>query len=1030
MLLISRSLFPRMAEASENECDQLVMDTSSKKQASDSSHPENFCAEGENLNESCHAELENNVQACIVAAEMKDSESKTTVITTENEENKSVFLKAIELSPCQQGIKTLSHEKAEGNVSKTESVMRGEMMIAENENNSFVDKDKEGNDSETDPLESNKTNDHIEQTETDGQDNSESVVKGNDIKESEIEDLQIVKLDENSNSKPKDVHFSSPLVVVHEYKYASQVSCSQSTVNLSNLDNSQTLDDDVSGDEGLDDKNNEHINKINKSLSKVSDVVAESDAKKAVATITPGGDCFSVQVNESIDCEKEIPSKELSQDAIMNELVDKTTETVVLESENNDQLRMVPIVKEDKPVKSGKESSAVVLSCALNSPLIQGDQDTSTYLITQEKFSKQPLPNMESEYVLKASKEMFSEELIKPLNTDKSLATNRPKESCLEKNDRDELRTEISQSKELEDSPDLFMSSSDQTVVVYNESEKEKETTQICKHVKSLSFSEQEYEAPELTDRDVDEIIDNKEELSKEENVVNDLKENEAVKDNSQNDLFDSAERIVKSDNVSELSKKSNNEPEKDLDDNKDKLIKESFVMMDSSQKDLFDSDSVYSDRMAEEREKANDKEMAIDINSIQNKGINPNLEDSSQKDLFGSDISSENISCTELQIITYQEDMKGIQNMPEVTNITHVEDPQKCENKEEMITETTSSPEKDTVGMNMEHNKDNEVKEDTGAAKIFYVGVKRKADEHDENQSLKSFKLSDAGKQVLTSSFNTEVIPRKRHSLFKNSVVNETEHPAKRAKSSEPDSDLSETETMSPILPIGIKTLAEIASDVINSLEEDLIWKHEISDKEADHKIRSKAEQKTKDENSEVMKSKVSIDSQNLVTKLESDNNEVDTNIAYHTSGVEYNMESKESVELETDTIADSNMATEENSVVPALSPNHTSEAGQSDEDTIRNEIAIKESQVRNSPEQVTGSPGFVSALEYHSQCSQNSSTGFEPKTFSQDIVMSSQGSDHSVPIICGKDVHSVTEVYEEGIETTDLNKTGKNVI
>ena len=1029
MLLISRSLFPRMAEASENECDQLMMDTSSKKQASDSSGPENLCAEGENLNESCHAELENNVQACIVAAEMKDSESKTTVITTENEENKSVFLKAIELSPCQQGIKTLSHEKAEGNVSKTESVMRGEMMITENENNSFVDKDKEGNDSETDPLESNKTNDHIKQTETDGQDNSESVVKCNDIKETETEDLQIVKLDENSNSKPKDVHFSSPLVVVHEYKYASQVSCSQSTVNLSDLDNSKTLDDDVSGDEGLDDENNEHINKIKKSLSKVSDVVAESDAKKAVATITSGGDCFSVQVNESIDCEKEIPSKELSQDVIMNELVDKTTETVVFESENNDQLRMVPIVKEDKPVKRGKESSAVVLSCALNSPLIQGDQDTSTYLITQEKFSKQPLPNMESEYVLKASKEMFSEELIKPFNTDKSLATNRRKGSCLEKNDRDELRTEISQSKELEDSPDLFMSSSDQTVVVYNESEKEKETTQISEHVKSLSFSEQEYEASELTDRDVDEIIDYKEELSKEENVVNDLKENEAVKDNSQNDLFDSAERIVKSDNASELSKKSNNGPEKNLDDNKDKLIEESFVMMNSSQKDLFDSDSVYSDKMPEEREKVNDKEMAIDINSIQNKDINPNLEDSSQKDLFGSDISSENISSTELQIITYQEDMKGLQNMPEETNITHVEVPQKCENKEEMITETTSSPEIEAVGMNMEPNKDNEVKEDTGAAKIFNVGVKRKADEHDENQSLKSFKLSDAGKQVPTSSV-TEVIPRKRHSLLKNSVVNETEHPAKKAKFSEPDSDLSETETMSPIIPIGIRTLAEIASDVINSLEEDLIWKHEISDNEADHKIRSKAVQKTKDENSEVMKSKVSIDSQNLVTKLESDNNEVDTNIAYHTSGVEYNMESKESVELETDTIADSNMATEENSVVPALSPNHTSEAGQPDEDAVGNEIAIKESQVRNSPEQVTGSPGFVSALEYHSQCSQNSSTGFEPKTVSQDIVMSSQGSDHSVPIICGKDVHSVTEVFEEGIETTDLNKTGKNAI
>ena len=72
---------------------------------------------------------------------------------------------------------------------------------------------------------------------------------------------------------------------------------------------------------------------------------------------------------------------------------------------------------------------------------------------------------------------------------------------------------------------------------------------------------------------------------------------------------------------------------------------------------------------------------------------------------------------------------------------------------------------------------------------------------------------------------------------------------------------------------------------------------------------------------------------------------------------------------------------------------------------------------------EDINVSPVFMTALEYHSQCSQESSTGFEPMDLNESVVISSQGSTHSVPLIYS---HCMTEVSEDGVETTNINSPG----
>ena len=1077
-----------MAEVGDNEYDPQMMDTSAEKQGSDSCPPENVHAD---LNEISRVDSENkvHVQAYIIAENVKDCENKTSLIITEKQENKSLFLRAIELSPCQQGVKKLSCEKAESPVSNTAIEMKAETMTIENDYYASVVSKKDVKDSETEYLDLLENKDNLDfkgtseiDSEYNGPDHNKSAVRGN-----ENEAVKIEKADKDCSYKAKDVHFSSPLAVIHEYK-VSQASCSQSTVNLSDSNDSQNLDDD-------EDNDNEGISET---LSKANDNLPGSFAKTAAATITPGGDCFSVQVNENIDCEKEKTQSKLSiQESILTECqrTDKITETVSLESEINDQFNPLPIMKENLAIETGKESSTIVLSssCALKTPSLHYDLEAGTSLITQERFNKHPLPSKDVEHVLRASQEMFSEELIKPLNAEKILPSDSLIESCLNKNRMDEFgtavdikkdnkvidnndicddyktditgfktiegsekshsscnvdTTEISLSEAAENSQDLFESSPDQTVVVSNESEKEKDnqtvvvsndsekekdTSEITPHVKAEQNDELQGNK-DKTIKDVtadDESDINVEVILKDEKVLSDMKENEeiqeVVKYDSQNDLFDSSERIMKSESASEWKKKSDNGQERNLDGNKDQIIDTSFEVKDNSQKDLFESDVVNADKISEDKEDSNDTEMSNDVITSKVEDSAKEMEDSSQKDLFESDISSDSIS-PEQHIPTSQNEIKYNQNQcDEIPEIINVEDAKMGENEDKMKTKIMPSPlEKEAVGMVMECR--GKEFEDTRNDEIVNTGEKRKANKWAENPPLKSLKVSDEDKLVLASSIK-QGGPRKRNSLFKNLVQNESEQPAKKAKSCEPEADQSENEIESPIIPFGIKPLAEIASNVINSLEEDLIWRNEVSNSGVDHNIKSR------DEHSELVSTnKVSSDLQNsntnlniaAVTKLESNNY-----VLGMSNGLKKCRENKE-IESEPVTInGPLNMVTEETSVVPCKPSCLPSESDQQNENQIRNgndDIIVSQIPGKSTTEQVTGSPVFVSALEYHSQCSQNSSTGFEPKTVSQDIVMSSQGSDHSVPVVCGKDVHIVTEVYEEGIETTDLNKTGIN--
>ena len=1064
-----------MAEVGDNKYDPQLMDTSAEKQASDSCSPEHFHADLETLDEMSREESGNKVQAYIIADNMEDCENKTSLIITENQENKSVFLRAIELSPCQQGIKELSCKKAESPVSNTAIEMKVETMTIENDYYASVVSKKDIKDSETEYLDLLENKDNLDfkgtseiDSEYNGPDHNKSAVRGN-----ENEAVKIEKADKDCSYKAKDVHFSSPLAVIHEYK-VSQASCSQSTVNLSDSNDSQNLDDD-------EDNDNEGISE---SLSKANDDLPGSFAKTAAATITPGGDCFSVQVNENIDCEKEKTQSKLSiQESILAECqrTDKITETVSLESEINDQFNPLPIMKENLAIETGKESSTIVLSssCALKTPSLHYDLEAGTSLITQERFNEHPLPSKDVEYVLRASQEMFSEELIKPLNAEKVLPSDSLIERCLKKNQMDafgtavdskqdikvtdnndicgDYKTDITGSKTIEGSEKshngcnvdttkislseaaensyLFESSPDQTVVVSNESEKEKDTSEITPHVKA----EQNDNPQDNKDRAIKDVIAgdeydiNAEIVLKDKKVLSDMKENEFkedLRDSSQNDLFDSSERIIQSDTVSEWKEKSDKEEEMNLEGNIDQPTDVSDEMKDSSQKDLFDSETENSDKISEDREKSNKSDMAND-EMVQLKDISKELEDSSQKDLFDSDISFDSIS-SELHISTSQNDMKCNQNQSDTINDV---DKKMDENEDQVETKTNpSQPEKEAVSIETEHGwKDlaDQVNEDAWNDEIVTAGEKRKAIEWAENPLLKSLKVSNEDKLVLASSVK-QGGPRKRHSLFKNLIQNESEQPAKKAKSSEPEADQSENEILSPIIPFGIKTLAEIASNVINSLEEDLIWRNEVSNIGVDHSIKSR------DKHSELVSiNKVTSDLQNsntnlsiaAVTKLVSNNYVPDISIASSTNGLANSRENNE-IELEPVTINDSsNIVTEESSVVPCKPSSLPSESDQQNENQIRNgndDIAFSEFPGKSTTEQVTGSPVFVSALEYHSQCSQNSSTGFEPKTVTQDIVMSSQGSDHSVPVVCGNDVHIVTEVYEEGIETTNLNKTG----
>ena len=1125
-----------MAEAGDSEVDDLhLVDNLTDKQVNVFCGPTEVCVDLETLNEIDKANAENKVQAYLIAEDMKNNENKDSVIISENRRNKSVFLRAIELSPYRLGIKKISCEGNEADDTAVNSEIKTEMMKSENDEASVVKKDNR--DSEREHLDSFENIDNLDfkgnseiESEVNGPDNKVSDMRadynglisiGGEIIEKSVKDY---------NCKTKDVHFSSPLAVVHEYKVI-QASCSQSTASLRDSDDSQNLDED-----------NEQVCEISESLSKVSEIAPVSETETAITTITPGGDCFSVQINENVDTEKEETASKLSpQESILSEFqrTGKIAEAITLESENNEQSSLLPIIKENLAIETRKENSPVVLSCTVKEFVMDYNPEASIDLFTKETFTKHSFSSIYSDQILKASQEKIEEELIKPLNAKKILASDNIIKSCFKTNEinteqdknctgmasiqdinathKTEMiddETNVLVAKIMEDdsntsqslcstdkikvsqpgptvnsSQDLFESSqenskqehkiSDQNVSLSNESEKENNGNEIVLHAETEA--EKNHSTQEKNDQNAKDIdvkadkdgvcgfnakqIFNVEKIFKDEENINDVQENGEISDrnlngrveiipedmkvNSQKSLFESdtsSASIMNSDKVSEDRKLSDSAEEINHDGLEDEAESLSVEMEDSSQKDLFKNDASSekeqnSDKVSEDKRKSEDpKEVNHEANNVQVKDISDEMEESSQKDLF------ESIS-PEIHLSTGQNEMKYNQNQSdELPNIT-VEDTQMGKTEDQVKTKLIPSQSQvEAVRIITELGrkepsaqvKADTASEDTSNDAILNTGEKRKANEWDAYPPLKTLKVSDEDKAVPA---NSVIGPRKRHSLFKNLVQNESDLSAKKAKASETEIDHIQGEVLSPIIPFRIQTLAEIASNVINSLEEDLIWKHKAFNSDVDQSRESSGDKLEQVSTSYNMNSQITNNLRNsnanlqatidiaAVTESESKNHELNMDIASCSGGLEYHREGNE-VEIKSDAITDSStIVAEESALVPCKSqclPLEVDEQ-QNLEQVENGKDVFGGLPTTTGTEEGTGSPVFVSALEYHSQCSQNSSTGFEPKTVSQDIMMGSQGSDCSVPVVYGKEVHSVTEVYEEGIETLDIiSKTG----
>ena len=953
-----------------------------------------------------------NVQVNLLVDDMKKNINLEKLSFLQDQPNKSVFLRAIDLSPCKHNVnvKKVKSESESNEMQMVDEIRKDDKERNMGENTDFYADDWKSaemiDDNECLQVKADigaYEQDLVGNTKTDGHTDGKTVSAPGLV---HVGKLEIEKI-----CVEKDVHFSSPLAVVYEYN-VSQTSCSQSSVSLLDSDSSQNLDTSSC-------KANQ-LGQIDPCKNRLSDLM------------TPGGDCFNVQVS-TVECKES-----LYDDATQTEVGSAlpVVSTFGKLEEGKEVLGITSVKQEigHKNSKSGVNSLQITerpihsetytLSDTSTDVLI-GDvkenlavyyNKSRTKFLTEDTFDKVDLSNSPTDQNIKTSPELK------------------------EDTDHEQSYAHVLKSSQ------VIENSTQKNNIDMTEGTKDVESVNLA----SVSFFQKNEDMisgtrPELLDEGKESLEGNK---------LNDSDPSKPNKDPYLNIQLDSLEVTsnFSQDLFTETSPEARNTPE--IVSCQTDVVKQSEDLSGFIQLNYRTTENFRSVEIAHVSDNVKD---IIESNSAANnsKGSSINevikfdaYENSSQKDLFESDTSSETVTedpveeeCTSVACnvsnaasnderdITRSSDFKEKNEVNEIMEIS-TENENSVSETEKLCINVTEMPLQDAI-IKTEAPLVNQSTENTlvdPVASLDDSSEQKDKRNSEENNDIANAKRSRISDECIIKSL-------KHHNLLKNSNHDDCEIPFKKPKLSE----VKNEEAREPIcfaedvyLP---ETLTSIASKVVNNLDEDIVWTGQLH-------VAQKKE-----------KSKDNTPQKGAVNSNASDEHINTTHLKSAALCAVENKSDMEDIEENIENLSDSNelqnqteriTKNDSHSYITSEGKSEYSKTGANCPQDLEKDMEIESEQTNNIERKVlfggielpadhaegvpvNKSPVFITALEYHSQCSQESSTGFEPKVLTEDLVMSSQGSAQSVPVITKKGVHSITEVSEEGLEIININNKGK---